>query len=66
MQNKVRYSKGKRLKKGESELANGTYRYRYQSRNGKRVYIYAKTLDELRQKRRRLKLTKLMVSEWTL
>lgn len=50
MQNKVRYSKGKRLKKGESELANGTYRYRYQSRSGKRVYIYAKTLDELRQK----------------
>lgn len=45
MQNKVRYSKGKRLKKGESELANGTYRYRYQSRSGKRVYIYAKTLD---------------------
>ena len=58
MQNKVRYSKGKRLKKGESELANGTYRYRYQSRNGKRVYIYAKTLDELRQKEETIETNK--------
>lgn len=58
MQNKVRYSKGKRLKKGESELANGTYRYRYQSRSGKRVYIYAKTLDELRQKEETIETNK--------
>lgn len=58
MQNKVRYSKGKRLKKGESELANGTYRYRYQSHNGKRVYIYAKTLDELRQKEETIETNK--------
>lgn len=58
MHNKVRYSKGKRLKKGESELANGTYRYRYQSRSGKRVYIYAKTLDELRQKEETIETNK--------
>lgn len=58
MSNNARYSKGKRLKKGETELANGTYRFRYQLRNGKRVCIYAKTLDELRKKEESIELNK--------
>lgn len=43
-------SKRKVLRKGESQRADGTYDYRWTSRNGKRHSIYAKTLDELRRK----------------
>lgn len=43
-------SKGRVLKKGEQELANGTYRYDYILKNGKRCFKYAKTLEKLRQK----------------
>ncbi len=38
------------LKKGESQRENGTYAYRWQSADGKRHTIYAKTLNELREK----------------
>jgi len=38
------------LKKGESQRANGTYDYRYVTRDGKTHSIYAKTLEELREK----------------
>ena len=43
-------NKRKVLRKGESQRADGTYDYRWTSRNGKRHSIYAKTLEELRRK----------------
>ena len=42
-------SKGNILNQGETERKNGTYSYRY-SYLGKRYTVYAKTLDELREK----------------
>lgn len=38
------------LRKGESQRANGTYHYCWTDGNGKRHFVYAKTLDELRYK----------------
>lgn len=38
------------LRTGESQRKNGTYQFRWTDRNGKRHYIYAKTLEELREK----------------
>lgn len=38
------------LKTGESQRKNGSYQYRWTGRNGKRHYLYAKTLEELREK----------------
>ena len=38
------------LKKGESQRKDGTYDYRWTSRNGRRHSIYAQTLEELRIK----------------
>ena len=38
------------LKTGESQRKNGSYQYRWTDRNGNRHYIYAKTLEELREK----------------
>lgn len=49
MSGKRKDSQGRVLKEGESQRANGTYMYRYQEK-GKRRYIYAKTLNELREK----------------
>lgn len=43
-------SKGRVLKDGESERKSGGYQYRWQTRNGERKYVYAKTLQELRAK----------------
>lgn len=43
-------SKGRVLKKGENQRADGTYMYRYMDLNGKRKSIYGKTLDILRKK----------------
>ena len=42
------------LKAGESQRPNGTYCYRYRSRDGKVHAIYAKTLEELRDKEKKL------------
>ena len=42
--------KGRVLKAGESQRKNKTYEYRYQDSSGKRHSVYAKSLDELRQK----------------
>ena len=36
------------LRKGEGQRNNGPYYYRWQDRDGKRHYLYAKTLQELR------------------
>lgn len=38
------------LKEGESQRKDGTYDYRWRTKDGKRHSIYAKTLDELREK----------------
>jgi integrase len=42
--------KGRVLKDGEHQRANGTYEYKWRDKKGKRHSIYAKTLDELRDK----------------
>lgn len=38
------------LKEGEYQRENGTYEYKWRDRNGVRHSIYAKTLEELREK----------------
>lgn len=44
-------STGKVLKQGESQRNNGTYQYRYrEDYTGNYKYLYAKTIDELREK----------------
>ena len=43
-------SKGRVLKEGESQRKDGGYDYRWRSSNGKRHAVYAKTLEELREK----------------
>ena len=43
-------SKKRVLKEGEYERANGTYEYKWRDANGKRHSIYAKTLEELRDR----------------
>ena len=42
------------LKKGECQRANGTYYYRYTTRDGKTHSVYAKTLEDLREKEAKL------------
>lgn len=42
--------KGRILKPGESQRKNGTYQFRYTDIYGKRQCVYAKTLEELREK----------------
>lgn len=43
-------NKGRVLKEGEHQRANGTYEYKWRDRKSLRHSIYAKTLDELREK----------------
>lgn len=43
-------SRNRVLKEGESQRQNGTYMYRYTDVRGKRVCVYAKTLEDLRAK----------------
>ena len=38
------------LKEGEYQRANGTFEYKWRDKRGKRHSVYAKTLDELREK----------------
>lgn len=48
-------SKGRRLRDGESERADGRYCFRYtDDRTGKRHSVYAKSLSELREKERQI------------
>lgn len=47
---KRRDNKNRVLKTGESQRKNGSYAYRYSDITGKRCSVYAKTLDELREK----------------
>ncbi len=44
------------LRTGESQRADGTYSYRWTSRDGKRHDIYANTLEELREKEEQAQL----------
>lgn len=43
-------NKGRILKEGEHQRPNGTYEYKWRDKRGKRHSIYAKTLEELREK----------------
>lgn len=43
-------NKSRVLKTGESQRTDGTYQYRYTDSRGKRQTVYAKTLNELREK----------------
>lgn len=47
-------SKGRVLKSGESQRENGSYQFRHNDIHGKRRYVYAKSLDELRQKEKNI------------
>ena len=47
-------SKRIKLRKGESQRENGSYDYRWTTRDGKRHSVYAKTLDELREKEKQI------------
>ena len=38
------------LKEGEYQRSNGTFEYRWRDKTGRRHYVYAKTLEELREK----------------
>lgn len=38
------------LKEGESQRSDGTYDYRWRTKDGKRHSLYARTLEELREK----------------
>ena len=50
MSEKRRDQKGRILKTGESQRNDGHYMFRYTDIHKKRRYVYAKTLEELRQK----------------
>lgn len=54
MSEKRKDKKGKVLKDGESQRPNGTYQYRYTDIKGKRKYVYAPTLQELRDKEKEI------------
>lgn len=50
MAGKRKDNKGRVLKEGESQRKDGTYDYRWRTSGGKRHSVYAKTLEELREK----------------
>ena len=50
MSEKRNDKKGRVLESGESQRANGGYQYRYTDIKGKRKYICASTLEELRDR----------------
>ena len=43
-------NKNRVLKEGEYQRSNGTFEYKWRDKRGKRHSIYAKTLEELREK----------------
>lgn len=54
MSEKRKDSKGRILKTGESQRKDGLYQYRYQDINGERRTVYAKSLNELREKEKEI------------
>lgn len=55
MSEKRKDNKGRILKDGESQRKNGSYMYRYNDIHENRQYIYAPTLEELRQKEKSIR-----------
>ena len=47
------------LRKGEVQRNNGTYHYCWTDRGGRRHFVYAKTLDELREKEKQIERDKM-------
>lgn len=58
MTEKRKDNKGRVLKEGEAQRKDGSYQFRWRDRVGKRHYVYAKTLDELRGKEEKLQRDK--------
>lgn len=54
MSEKRKDKKGRILKDGESYRSDGRYMYRYTSVKGERQYVYARSLDELREKEQQI------------
>ncbi len=52
--NKRKDKKGKVLRKGESQVRNNLYKYRWMNNCGKRDVCYASTLEQLREKEREI------------
>lgn len=52
-------SRGRVLRKGESERKDGTYMYRYMDECKNRKSVYAKTLSKLREKASKIERDKL-------
>lgn len=50
MSEKRKDKKGRILRTGESQRPNLTYQFRYKDIRGKTHYVYAPTLEELREK----------------
>ena len=46
------------LRKGEGQRSNGTYYYRWQDKKGNRHYLYAKSLQELREQEKQIEKDK--------
>ena len=46
--------KGRVLKEGETQRKDGTYDFRWRTSDGKRHSVYARTLDELREKEEKI------------
>lgn len=59
MSSKRKDHKGRVLKDGESQRKDLMYRYRYTDLNGKRVSIYSKDLNKLREKEKEINLCQL-------
>lgn len=51
-------SKGRVLKDGEGQRKDGSYHFRWRTADGKRHSVYAKTLDELREKQEKIRKDK--------
>lgn len=47
---KSKDNKKRVLKEGEYQRSNGTFEFKWRDKTGKRHSVYAKTLDELREK----------------
>ena len=54
MAEKRRDRKGRVLKEGETQRKDGTYMYRYQNLKKERKCVYAKSLEELREKEKKI------------
>lgn len=51
-------NKGRVLKEGETQRKDGCYDYRWRTADGRRHSVYAKTLEELREKQKKIQRDK--------